>query len=192
MAKKCPICGDKSVSQRKGKFRFDPPDNVPGGTIVIPNVSWQECTACGEVLLPPSLSNMLAIERYRRLGLLRPEEIKATRARVGLTQTEMAQLVGVGEKTYTRWEAGRSIQNKSNDNLIRLADKHPEWFVQLDAQRNPEREELIREYLSGLHEHKGAKRHAMAAHGTELDPSFGEALRDRLRKIARRRKKKRP
>ncbi len=41
----------------------------------------------------------------------------------------MAERLGVGEKTYTRWESGRSIQNKSSDNLIRLMDRSPEQFA---------------------------------------------------------------
>ena len=189
MAAKCPICGAKSLEDRSGEYTFTPPANVPGGDIVISDVAWRECLACGEHILGPELERALEGHRYKRLGLLRPKEIKAVRGRAGLTQTQMAEFVGVGEKTYTRWESGRSLQNRSSDNLIRLADGHPELFLQLEAQRDPDREKLISDYVEGLHEHKGANRHAMAAHGGELDPSLGEVLRERLEKIARSRAK---
>jgi len=189
MAADCPICGAESLERRQGEFRFSPPPNVPGGEIVVPDAEWHECTSCGEQILGLELEAALESQRYNRLGLLRPEKIKQVRQRAGLTQTEMAQLVGVGEKTYARWESGRSVQNRSSDNLIRLADWHPELFVQLEAQRDPDREKLILEYVEGLREHKGANRYAMAAHGAELDPSLSEVLRERVRKIAQGREK---
>lgn len=185
----CPICGVESLEARRGDFRFDPPANMPGGQIVVPDTEWEECASCGEQILGAHLEAALEDQRYMRLGLLRPEGIKEVRKRAGLTQTEMAQFVGVGEKTYTRWESGRSLQNRSNDNLIRLADEHPELFLQLEAQRDPGRQKLIFDYLQGLQQHKGTNRYAMAAHGGELDPSLGKVLRERLLKIAEGRKK---
>ena len=185
MAARCPICGAESLEPRRGEFRFDPPANIPGGQIVVPDAEWQECASCGEQILGPALEVALEDQRYKRLGLLRPEEIRAVRKRAGLTQMEMAQFVGLGEKTYTRWESGRSLQNRSSDNLIRLADQHPELFIQLEAQRDTDREKLISDYLASLQERKGANRYAMATHGGELDPSLGELLRERLQKIAK-------
>ena len=101
----------------------------------------------------------------------------------------MAELLGVGKKTYTRWEAGRSIQNKSSDNLIRLADRHPEQFLELEAQRDPERGETIRGWFEEVQRRKSIDSYGMAAHGGKLDPGTCEMLRDQLRKIAQRRMK---
>ncbi len=39
---------------------------------------------------------------------MRPNEIKALRERLGLTQARMAQRVGVTEGTICRWECGES------------------------------------------------------------------------------------
>ena len=177
MAAKCPICGAESLATRRGEFRFTPPANIPGGDIVVPEAEWEECASCGEQILGPELEEALEDQRYKRVGLLRPEEIKEVRERAGLTQTQMAQFLGVGEKTYTRWESGRSLQNRSSDNLIRLSDRHPEL------------DKLICQYLQDLQEHKGANHCAMAAHGAELDASLGEMLRERLQRIAERKKK---
>jgi putative zinc finger/helix-turn-helix YgiT family protein len=189
MTAKCPICGAESLESRRGEFRFVPPANIPGGEIIVPGAEWEECVSCGEQILGLELEAALEDQRYKRLGVLRPRDIKEVRERAGLTQTEMARFVGVGEKTYTRWESGRSLQNRSSDNLIRLADRHPELFIQLEAQRDLGRKKLISDYLEGLHEHKGANRYAMAAHGADLDPSLAEALRERLREIAEARNK---
>ena len=133
MAERCPNCGAESLETRQGEYRFTPPANIPGGEIIVPVAEWQQCTSCDEQILGPELEAGLEDHRYKRLGLLRPEEIKRVRQRAGLTQTDMAQFVGVGEKTYTRWECGRSLQNRSSDNLIRLANRYPELFIQLEA-----------------------------------------------------------
>ena len=138
MAGNCPICGAESLERRQGEFRFFPPANIPGGDIVVPEAEWEECASCGEQILGLELEAALEDQRRRRLCLLPPGEIQEVRRRAGLTQIEMAQFVGVGEKTYARWESGRSIQNRSSDNLIRLADRHPGLFVQMEAQRNPD------------------------------------------------------
>ena len=80
------------------------------------------CQQCGEEILPYALNKAIDLEATKRQGLLTPEEIRQVRQRTGLSAVDMAYLLGVGDKTYTRWETGKSIQNKGNDTLIRLLD----------------------------------------------------------------------
>ncbi len=117
--KNCVSCGS-TLQERHGTYRFEPPANIPGGTMVIPDATWLECENCGQQMLPAELEERLERLSIQRQGLLSAAQIKAVRQKLGLTQTEMAERLGVGEKTYARWESGRSIQNKSSDNLIRL------------------------------------------------------------------------
>ncbi|MEN8151268.1 MAG: helix-turn-helix domain-containing protein, partial [Planctomycetota bacterium] len=93
--------------RRRGTFRFDPPAAVPGGTIEIPKTSWEECASCEEQIILPALRRALDEEALRRQGLLPASEIKSIRARAGLSQRKMSRRLGVGEKTYARWESGR-------------------------------------------------------------------------------------
>lgn len=183
MANECMLCGAKALEVKSGDFRFDPPPNIPGGTIVISDAVWRQCANCGECVLPPELICRLDEARYVRLGLLRPDEIKAVRDRAGLTQAQMCEKLGIGEKTYTRWETGRSIQNKSNDTLIRLFDMNPELFDKLQLQRNPEREKVVAEYIKDLAKLKGAGEVALAAHDGELNTADAERLRQCLEQI---------
>jgi putative zinc finger/helix-turn-helix YgiT family protein len=189
MAGECPVCGKTALEKRHGEFHFTTPPEVPGGEIVIPNATWEECSACGEQMLPPAIGEALLAERYRRLGLLSPDEIAEIRRRAGLTQVEMAEFLGVGEKTYARWESGGSIHNMSSDNLIRLVSQSPELFPRLKAQRDPGRQSLIAEYIQSLPQLKGSSSLALAAHGGELDLGIAETLRKRLIEIVERRKK---
>ena len=68
-ATKCPICGEMALEDRRGEFRFDPPPNIPGGVIIIPDARWQECVACGEQILGLKLEASLeeaAVNGWRR------------------------------------------------------------------------------------------------------------------------------
>ncbi len=101
----------------------------------------------------------------------------------------MAQLLGVGDKSYTRWETGASIQNRSNDTLIRLASQDPGRLTQLEAQRQPGRDAMIAEYLKSLGQLKGGNPLALAAHGNELTDRQAQVLRCKIQEIAKSRKK---
>ncbi len=180
---KCPLCGNHTLEHKQGDYRFEPPPNIPGGTMIIPNATWDACTGCGEEILPNELTRAIEAEQHRRFGLLTPAEIRKVRQRTGLSAVEMAHLLGVGEKSYTRWENGRSIQNKSNDTLIRLLDKNAEAFVIVDAERRPDRDRLLSKYVSDLTSLKGQRQYAMAAHGGDLGVANTESLRKRLREI---------
>jgi len=186
MAKECPICGAKKLRTIRGIYRFEPPPNVPGGVIQIAHAVWEECSECREQILGAGLNKALDEESRRRQGLLAPEEIRAIRERAGLSQTDIASLLGVGDKSYTRWETGKSIQNKSNDNLIRLVDQDPGALARLDAQRQPNRHVLIVEYMGQLRTLKGSNQVALAAHGAELDPTTARELREQLRRFSSR------
>ena len=43
----------------QGTFKFDPPSNVPGGTIYIKNARWEECDNCGEIIIPHELDKAI-------------------------------------------------------------------------------------------------------------------------------------
>ncbi|MBN1588019.1 MAG: type II toxin-antitoxin system MqsA family antitoxin [Pirellulales bacterium] len=178
--KHCPLCGENTLVDMQGEFRMDPPPNIPGGVIIIPDASWLHCRSCGEDILSHELDTVIGQERYRRLGLLAPEDIRGVREKTGLSAVDMSHLLGVGEKTYTRWENGRSLQTKASDTLIRLIDRNAEMFAIVDAEREPGRDALIGRYFTELEELKGSNRLAMAAHGADMSTEGLEAVRKSL------------
>jgi putative zinc finger/helix-turn-helix YgiT family protein len=189
MSKQCPNCGGKELELKRGTYRFEPPAIIPGGAMVLQDGEWEECENCGHQLLSPELNRKLQALSIQRQGLLPPAQIKAIREKLGLTQREMADRLGVGDKTYTRWESGRSIQNKSSDNLIRAWNHAPELFALIEAQRSPERSMKIADYFDKLGHHKGESQLAMAAHNASLDAESAERVRDALRKAVKQQKK---
>jgi putative zinc finger/helix-turn-helix YgiT family protein len=88
--------------------------------LTVPNVTWLECKDCSEVILDDqSMSTIEAGQRKAR-GLLTPQEIRALRERLDKTQKGMSELLGIGEKTYCRWESGSYIQSEAFDRYMRL------------------------------------------------------------------------
>jgi putative zinc finger/helix-turn-helix YgiT family protein len=180
----CAICGSDELNERHGTYVFDWPEGYAEASSGLDDATWQECARCGEHILPPALIARIEAERYRMEGLLSPIEVREARTRIGLTQIEMARLLGVGDKTYTRWELGLSTQTKSMDNLVRLADQHPEVLLEIEAQRRPQRRMEIAAYVRSLGTSKANSDLALAAHGGELDAETAARLRQRLREIA--------
>lgn len=189
MAEKCPICGEMTLETRRGDYTFNTPANIPGGPIVIEKADWDECTSCGEQILSLELEKALETERYKRLGLLTPEEIFQIRKRTGLSQVEISQILDVGEKTYARWESGQSLHNKSSDNLIRFFAQDAGLFERAEAERRPNQTERVKQYIEKLPETKGQNEFAIAAHGDELNSEQKIVIHRRLNEIMKSRGK---
>jgi putative zinc finger/helix-turn-helix YgiT family protein len=73
----------------------------------------------GEELLTPEAHEKIEQTQARHMGLLTPDELKAIRSRLGLTQRGLGDLLQVGEKSYTRWETGRARPSRSINVLLR-------------------------------------------------------------------------
>ncbi|MGA2171516.1 MAG: type II TA system antitoxin MqsA family protein [Sedimentisphaerales bacterium] len=183
MAEKCPICGEMALETRVGKYTFVPPPNIPGGPIVIENAQWEECASCKERILSLELEKSLENERYHRLGLLTPKEILSIRERAGLKQKEIAEKIGVGEKTYARWESGHSLHNTSSDNLIRLFARDAGLFEQVEAERRPNRNQQVKQYIEELRKIQTQNKLAIAAHGKELNSEQQAIIHKLLKEI---------
>ncbi len=64
--------------------------------------------------------------RGRRFTLELPEDVRAIRARVGLSQSAFAALLGVSVRTLQDWEQGRRKPRGPALALLRIVAKHPE------------------------------------------------------------------
>lgn len=81
------------------------------------------CDVCGFITIPWDRlreHGRLVDATYRRLaGILTKEEIRESRRRLGLSQREFAEYLGVGVASVKRWEKG-VLPDKSSSDLIRL------------------------------------------------------------------------
>lgn len=84
--------------------------------------AWQDPT--GQVFLDHRARQMFDKVKARHLGLLSSEEIKKLRSDLGLKQSEICELLQLGQKTWSRWENGREHPSRVINVLLRaLQDK---------------------------------------------------------------------
>jgi putative zinc finger/helix-turn-helix YgiT family protein len=131
---RCHVCRRKSLRRVKQPYEYEVShDGRPPVKIRIPDL---EVIACTNPDCHPEHPNdtiieddaaiwRITVETYRQLGLLTPEEIKAGRERLGLSQQELAELLGLGGNSLSRWEKGRVYQSRSSDALLRIVFKIP-------------------------------------------------------------------
>jgi HTH-type transcriptional regulator/antitoxin MqsA len=129
----CGICGGTATLVE------EPHTMSMAGRPVTYEDRFYRCSQCGEAYY----NGTMATESFRRAaaviraedGLLGPDEIVAIRAKYGLSQAALEQLIGAGEKTVVRWEKGTVAQNKTADTLLRVLADHPDVVAQLAGGR---------------------------------------------------------
>ncbi|HWX21136.1 MAG TPA: helix-turn-helix domain-containing protein [Candidatus Binatia bacterium] len=72
----------------------------------------------GEEVLTPESLELIEKTKARLIGLLLPDEIKALREGLNLTQEGLSGLLQLGAKTLTRWETGRARPSRSMNMLL--------------------------------------------------------------------------
>ena len=117
----CPVCGVGDLKRITGEFttEVEGPDGRPM-KLSVPGVTWRHCASCGEDLLDDNASKAITKAHRAALKLLPAEEIHSLRQGLGKTQAQMSELLGIGEKTYSRWESGTHFQSEAFDRYLRL------------------------------------------------------------------------
>jgi putative zinc finger/helix-turn-helix YgiT family protein len=120
----CSICGGEAqLVSLEREIRI-------GRRAVMALDEFYRCGSCEEEFYLPGMMDAVLRRATARIraedGLLAPEQVKALRARLGLTQPEFEQLLGVGKNTCVRWERGTIPQSAATDSLLRLIDRFPE------------------------------------------------------------------
>lgn len=126
----CHCCGQRAFHRVAISHSYEiSHDGRPPVTITIPDL---EVVQCGNpncpghqtdeaVIFDGATTHRITVETYRQLGLLTPDEIRAGREKLGLTQAELQSLLGLGGNSLSRWEKGRIYQARSMDTLLKLA-----------------------------------------------------------------------
>lgn len=91
------------------------------------------CAVCGEDIWDEKMDAQNLLDAYaeyrKKHGLLQPSEIREIREKYRLSQVAFARVLGLGDKSVTRYENG-SIADMAQNNLIALA-RHPSVFKEL-------------------------------------------------------------
>ena len=65
-AKKCPICGETALLEKRGEYRMELPPNISGNPVVVPDAEWMHCDSCGEDILSKKLEQTINRKARRR------------------------------------------------------------------------------------------------------------------------------
>ncbi|MBI5863390.1 MAG: type II toxin-antitoxin system MqsA family antitoxin [Planctomycetes bacterium] len=145
---RCGACGQRNLAHTKQRYEREiSHDGRPPVKIVIPDL---EVVACMNSKCPPDHPDhsviwddpalwRITIETYRQLGLLTPNEIRSGRERLGRTQQELQELLGLGGNTLSRWESGRVYQSWALDTLLRLVFRDPTALLYIAKVERPAR-----------------------------------------------------
>lgn len=108
--------------------------NIFKGEKVEYTAFYEYCDLADEYLATEELIaiNDIAMKNaYREQNrLLTTEEIVGIRDKYTISQKDLANLLGWGEKTITRYE-GHQVQDMAHDCVLRKIDDDPEWFLEL-------------------------------------------------------------
>ena len=136
----CPVCGAGTLTRHVGTETFE----YRGQTRTIPDYVTYVCDACGESVVDAGslkTSGRMLKDFQRKVdGLLTGQQIKEIRARLGLTQEQLADLIGGGLKSVARYESGQVCQSRGMDNLLRILDAYPETLRIIQRKERPVQE----------------------------------------------------
>lgn len=135
MVRKC------SCASRSSMIRFDCETfrvQYAGKTVRVEKLSGWRCSLCGEVEFDADSArryaeagDRLVLQERRRQS----EEIKRIRIKLGLTQSDAADLTGGGHNAFSRYERGEVTPMPAVINLLKLLDKHPHLLNDLSDRR---------------------------------------------------------
>jgi len=122
----CNTCG----TQRAHVIKESRPILFRDTSLMISEHEVTKCDSCDERYYTREQARDLdrkVIRAYReRHNLLSSTQIKAIRAKLLLSQRQLEEALGVGEKTVVRWENNTSVQGKNTDNVLRMIDLDPD------------------------------------------------------------------
>lgn len=132
----CAACGasDSLVAEVR-----DIPFEYRGQRKVIPAVHGVFCTSCGEGFADaghPQDWQRMSEEIHaftQQVDCATATEMRTTRLKLGLRQSEAGKLFGGGASAFSEYERGKTQPHKSTVLLLKLLGRHPELLDELRA-----------------------------------------------------------
>ena len=128
----CPICGAASLL----RDTRDLPYTYKGEATIIPEVTGDFCSACGEAILDAAESRRVSIfmrdfNKQVNAATVDPGFIAAVRKKLALDQREAAEIFGGGVNAFSRYETGKTRPPLALVKLLRVLDRHPELLPEV-------------------------------------------------------------
>jgi putative zinc finger/helix-turn-helix YgiT family protein len=130
---KCPLC-------KQGKFapvQIDHTEHIADDNpITIPNIWVDRCDSCGEIVFPAETTQFIESVVSEHTEQLTARELERIREDLGVAkQDDMSEILGLGSKTYHKWESGAQFPTRSMTYYIRVLAEFPDAFHWLRDRR---------------------------------------------------------
>lgn len=117
----CAQCGAEAVetTEHRHTFRYGVGEAGVDLTVDLPV---RRCRKCGFEFLDRESERIKLEAVCEHLGVLSPSGIRRIRERYGMTQSEFAEVTGLGTATLVRWEKGSMNHTRAYDRYMRLLE----------------------------------------------------------------------
>ena len=123
--KRCGKCGQKRIQLVTVPYATTIEHDGRAYRVEIPALTVPRCGSCQALSIDDEADRQISAAFRREARLLAPEDIRQGREKLGLTQKQFANLLGVGEATVSRWETGAQIQQRAMDRFLRVCLASP-------------------------------------------------------------------
>lgn len=117
---RCRNCGKSEVRLAKINHNAEVKHDGRLYSFPVADLELPVCGACGEKVFTENADEQVLTAFRRHLNLLFPEQIRAALDRLGMSQKEAADRLGIAEATLSRWVNAAQFQSRAMDNLMRV------------------------------------------------------------------------
>ena len=124
----CASCEKGNLREQRLDYTVTAAD---GAKVVVPNLLVEVCDHCGEIAVAADAAAVVDAAIAEQTEQLTVRELGRIREDLGVDQTEMSEILGLGGKTYHRWEKGNQVPSRSMGYYLRTLAEFPEAFAWL-------------------------------------------------------------
>jgi DNA-binding transcriptional regulator YiaG len=122
----CDVCRKKSVWQATLPYTSHIRHDGVLHSVNTPELVVPRCQECGTLYLDNHAEEQVSRAFRAQIHLLLPEQIRANRQALGLSESQLADRLGLSAEQLTNWEEGLQFQSRAHDNLLRTFFALPE------------------------------------------------------------------
>ena len=121
----CPTCRNATIRRVTSDYKVKLPD---GRTSTVANLSFEECPECKDEFFSSEAMDRISDKISADVDSLSLSDLKRIREKLQPNMTLLAESLGLGSKTWMRWEKGEQNISRSMGYFIRTLSQFPEVY----------------------------------------------------------------